>query len=84
MTESEIELLGIILKIGYLSMVQDFPGLPEIEWVKEVLATYQSDLDFWRAANPGGTMEEFVLSVPSQNENPLRQAAVNVMSRYRR
>jgi hypothetical protein len=77
-------LLGIILRIGYLSIIQDFPGLPEEEWIKEVITTYLSDLDFWRAANPGGTMEEFVLSVPSQNDNPMRQAAENVMSRYRR
>jgi hypothetical protein len=84
MTEEQIALLGIILEIGYASMVQEFPGLPKEEWVEEVVATYQSDRDFWLAANPGGTMEEFVETVPAQKHNPLREAAENVMRRHRR
>jgi hypothetical protein len=86
MIKQDIELLVTILEIGYASIVEDFPGLPKQEWMMEVVETYRSDRDFWLAANPEGTIDQFIVqSVPSsKKDNPFRQAAENVMRRHRR
>jgi hypothetical protein len=60
MTEQELALFEAMLDFGYAMIVEEFPGLPKHEWLKEVLATFESDRGFWEAAHPDGTMDDFL------------------------
>jgi hypothetical protein len=84
MTKDQIALLYTVLDFGYFMIVQDFPGLPKEEWFEEVITTFSSDRDFWLAAHPGSTTEDFLEEAKFiGKDNPLREAAENVMRRHR-